>query len=181
MRRNYNGLSSARVGRAEPMRQAQRRRQGPPRSPPRRRRHRRSRRSLRYRQRYRRHLFTTVLDHPGCRTPPANTISTRFNQHRPISRKMRGPPLPCGQFTGPDGVVSASCRTALVILRHVAAPSSSPSVVSSSARAALCSSALSPKRLSIRLAARQMSISGITGEGYRRSASDPEERRFTEA
>jgi hypothetical protein len=31
--------------------------------------------------------------------------------------------------------------------------------------------------LSIRVAARQMSISGITAQGYRLSESDPEERR----
>ena len=68
-----------------------------------------------------------------------------------------------GQCTGPVGVGFASCSTASVIRRQVAAPSRSPSVSRLSARVALSLGALSPKRLSISSAARQMSISGITG------------------
>ena len=68
-----------------------------------------------------------------------------------------------GQCTGPVGVVFASCSTASVIRRQVAAPSRSPSVSRQSARVALSLGALSPKRLSIRSATRQMSISGVTG------------------
>src|SRR6201985_2582696 len=56
----------------------------------------------------------------------------------------------------------ASCSTAAVIRRHVNAPSRSPSAASSWARVLLSSNAFSPQRLSIRLAARQISISGIT-------------------
>jgi hypothetical protein len=67
------------------------------------------------------------------------------------------------QCTGPVGVVFTSCSTALVIRRQVAAPSRSPSVSRLSARVALSLGALSPKRLSITSAARQISISGITG------------------
>jgi hypothetical protein len=72
-------------------------------------------------------------------------------------------PLRCGQCTGPAGVGFANCSTASVIRRQVAAPSRSPSVSRLLARASLSLGALSPKRLSISNAARQMSISGITG------------------
>src|ERR1700758_436308 len=51
---------------------------------------------------------------------------------------------------------------AAVIRRQVSAPSWSPSAAISSARVALCSRAFSPYRFSIRVAARQISISGIT-------------------
>ena len=50
------------------------------------------------------------------------------------------------QCTGPVGVVFASCSTASVIRRQVAAPSRSPSVSRLPARAALSLGALSPKR-----------------------------------
>jgi hypothetical protein len=47
-------------------------------------------------------------------------------------------------LTRPGGVLFASCSTAVMIWRQVAAPSSSPASASSLARAALSSSALSP-------------------------------------
>jgi hypothetical protein len=55
---------------------------------------------------------------------------------------------------------------ASIMRRRIASPVQSPFSASSSARIALSMLALSPWRLSIRLARRQMSISGITPEGY---------------
>ena len=57
----------------------------------------------------------------------------------------------------------ASCPIASFIRRHAATPSSSPTVASSFARLTPSSRAISPYHLSIRQAARQMSISVITG------------------
>jgi len=48
--------------------------------------------------------------------------------------------------------------------RQVAAPASSPAAESSSARSLLSARALAPYRLSIKFAARQISISGITSD-----------------
>ena len=67
-----------------------------------------------------------------------------------------------GQCRGPGGMLFAGWVTASVIRHHVVAPLPSPAAASSSARVLLSLSAFSPQRLSIRLAARQISISGIT-------------------
>ena len=85
--------------------------------------------------------------------------------------RVNWPSLLADQCTGPVGVVFANCSTASVIRRQVATPSRSPSVSRLPARVALSLGALSPKRLSITSAARQMSISGITGRKL--SVRDP--------
>ena len=60
----------------------------------------------------------------------------------------------------------ASGPVASMIRSQTATPARSPSAASSSARLALSSLAASPEQGTIRLAARQISIFGITPVGY---------------
>jgi len=96
----------------------------------------------------------------------ANSRNRANRRHPTIGGCAGHPPEADDYWTRLGGILFASSVTADMVRRQVAAPASSPASASSSERAALSSSALSPKRLSMSCAARQMSISGIKWEAH---------------